>query len=159
MKLEESVGRAGRCNVRSRMRRRSCGEVSVLLVGLGFASGGCGSSGTTPGANDSGLTDGPASVSDSSGVVANQDSSAPDSTSPVSDGDGAEANQDSSVTEPDSSDDSEAVDSSAAKDGTVNSPDTSTVSASPYPYIFSCFDDDNTHLSDLMIYTSNDALN
>jgi hypothetical protein len=28
-----------------------------------------------------------------------------------------------------------------------------------YPYILSCFDDDNTHPSDLMIYTSNDALN
>ena len=28
-----------------------------------------------------------------------------------------------------------------------------------YPYIFSCFDDDNIHASDLMIYTSNDALN
>jgi hypothetical protein len=28
-----------------------------------------------------------------------------------------------------------------------------------YPYILSCFDDNNTHPSDLMIYTSNDALN
>jgi hypothetical protein len=28
-----------------------------------------------------------------------------------------------------------------------------------YPYILSCFDDDNSHASDLMIYTSNDALN
>jgi hypothetical protein len=27
-----------------------------------------------------------------------------------------------------------------------------------YPYILSCFDDDNSHASDLMIYTSNDAL-
>jgi hypothetical protein len=32
-------------------------------------------------------------------------------------------------------------------------------SAPSYPYILSCFDDDNTHPSDLMIYTSNDALN
>lgn len=31
--------------------------------------------------------------------------------------------------------------------------------SSPYPYILSCFDDDNTHASDLMIYTSKDALN
>jgi hypothetical protein len=30
---------------------------------------------------------------------------------------------------------------------------------SRYPYIFSCFNDDNTHPSDLIIYTSNDALN
>ena len=28
-----------------------------------------------------------------------------------------------------------------------------------YPYILSCFDDDNSHASDLMIYSSNDALN
>jgi len=67
------------------MRTRSCGEISVLLLGLGFASGGCGSSGTTPGSTDSGQTDASAGVSDASGVGANQDSSVADSTSPVAD--------------------------------------------------------------------------
>jgi hypothetical protein len=34
-----------------------------------------------------------------------------------------------------------------------------TFSGPSYPYIFSCFNDDNSHPSTLMIYTSNDALN
>ncbi len=34
-----------------------------------------------------------------------------------------------------------------------------TFSGVSYPYILSCFDDDNTHASDLMIYKSDDALN
>jgi hypothetical protein len=33
------------------------------------------------------------------------------------------------------------------------------VGGSKYPFILSCFNDDNTHASDLMIYTSSDALN
>ena len=123
----------------------------ALLVGsLTLALGGCGSAGNAGVSSDSGASPDGASVNPTghndggSGGVG--DSSFADATSSSS----SDASEAGTVEPPDTG---------ASEAGPVEPPDTGTVSGPSYPYIFSCFDDDNTHLSDLMIYTSNDALN
>jgi hypothetical protein len=134
----------------------SCGSSSSPTTGIGAGDSGTGGSSSGSSGSGSGVDSGPSSGSGtSSGGPSTEDGGETSSSSGASEGGGIEppdtgASEDGTV---------EPADTGAPETGTVEPSDTGTVSPSPYPYIFSCFDDDNTHLSDLMIYTSKDALN